>query len=127
MAIATSRRGSNSEVACQTESELTHDETIDHHYYAEGLEGSSRRNGEKIPKVLPCSRKNDRVTFCAALTICTRRYTDKSGHLKIGGMPNSAEIHCLTVAPGSHNAEVEGSSPSLATSKINDLRVNFVA
>jgi hypothetical protein len=45
----------------------------------------------------------------------------------MGGAANSAEIPCLSVAPGSHNAEVEGSSPSLTTSKINDLRVNFVA
>jgi hypothetical protein len=38
----------------------------------------------------------------------------------MGGAPNSAEIHYLTIAPGSHNAEVEGSSPSLTT-KINEL------
>jgi hypothetical protein len=38
----------------------------------------------------------------------------------MGGAPNSAEIHYLTVAPGSHNAEVEGSSPPLTT-KINEL------
>jgi hypothetical protein len=71
--------------------------------------------------------RNDRVTFRADLTVRARRYTDKSGLLKNGVAPNSAEIHCLTVAPGSHNAEVEGSSPSLTTSKINDLCVNFVA
>jgi len=70
---------------------------------------------------------NDRVTFRADSTVRARKHTVKSGLLKIGGAPNSAEIHYVTVAPGSHNAEVEGSSPSLTTSKINDLRVNFVA
>jgi hypothetical protein len=33
----------------------------------------------------------------------------------MGGAANSAEIQYFTVAPGSHNAEVEGSSPSLTT------------
>jgi hypothetical protein len=61
--------------------------------------------------------RNDRVTFRADLTVRARKHTDKSGLLKIGGAPNSAEIHYLTVAPGSHNAEVEGSSPSLTTIK----------
>ena len=70
---------------------------------------------------------NDRVTFRADSTVRARKHTDKSGLLKMGDAPNSAEIQYFTVAPGSHNAEVEGSSPSLTTSKINDLRVNFVA
>jgi hypothetical protein len=61
--------------------------------------------------------RNDRVTFRANLTVRARKHTGKSGLLKISGAPNSAEIHYLTVAPGSHNAEVEGSSPSLTTNK----------
>ena len=65
--------------------------------------------------------RNDRVTFRADLTVCARKHTDKSGLLKMGGAPNSAEIHYLTVAPGSHNAEVEGSSPSLTIIKIKYL------
>jgi hypothetical protein len=40
----------------------------------------------------------------------------------MGSAPNSAEIHYLTVGPGSHNAEVEGSSPSLTTT-INELQL----
>jgi len=58
---------------------------------------------------------NDRVTFRADLAVRARKHTDKSGLFKNGVAPNSAEIHYLTVAPGSHNAEVEGSSPSLTT------------
>src|ERR1700722_7191524 len=57
--------------------------------------------------------RNDRVTFCAELTVCARKHTDKSGLLKMVRAPNSAEIPCLSVAPGSHNAEGEGSSPYL--------------
>src|ERR1700722_10473806 len=63
---------------------------------------------------------NDRVTFRADLTVCARKHTDKSGLLKMGDAPNSAEIQYFTVAPGPHNAEVEGSSPFLTT-KINEL------
>jgi len=58
---------------------------------------------------------NDRVTFRADSTVRARKHTDKSGLLKMGDAPNSAEIQYFTVAPGSHNAEVEGSSPSLTT------------
>ena len=66
---------------------------------------------------LECGRvsRNDRVTFRADLTVRARKHTDKSGLLKMGGVPNSAEISYLSVALGSHNAEVEGSSPSLTT------------
>jgi hypothetical protein len=71
--------------------------------------------------VLSLSRKIDRVTFRAASTSCPGKYTDKSGHLKIGGVLNSVEIHGFTVVPGSHNAEVEGSSPSLTTNEINGV------
>jgi hypothetical protein len=37
------------------------------------------------------------------------------------GALNSGEFHCLTVAPGSHNAEVEGSGSSLGWGSLTYL------